>query len=386
MGDLSSTIDRDSVWRHTCDKGAEAVQYNDCFTATVTDCRPDRDQYAVILDLTEFHDGSGGQPPDRGMIDGLEVLHVYADQRQTLHVLSEPIETGRKVECVIDIKRRFMFMQHHTAEHILSGIVAARYGFTNVGFHIGAGDSLYATLDFDGEWPPADTPVLEYLANEAVWKNVPVTERPALSSDTYRSKKELEGDVRLVTVEGYDACACCGSHVRSTGEIGAIKIADAKRYKGGLRVTIVCGMRAAEDYAAKQEIIRRVCADLSVAEESLAESVRALSARLERQNAELAGLRVKLFERHIQDIERREPLTWVRWDYAERTDLPRMAAMLDGMVLLPKEDGGYYAALASKGGLAKELAAAVTGTCGGKGGGGPTLWQGSIERLPEVGT
>jgi alanyl-tRNA synthetase len=272
--------------------------------------------------------------------------------------------------------------QHHTAEHILSGIVAARYGFANVGFHIGTGDAVYATMDFNGEWPPEDTPLLEYLVNEAVWKNIPVTIRLAGPEDVYRSKIDIGGDIRLVTVEGYDACACSGSHVRFTGEIGAAKIAGVKRHKGGLRVTMYCGARALEDYAAKQGILRGLCAALSSPEESLTSRVRELSERAERQAAELSRLRMKLFERHIQSMERAEPLTWLVWEDAERADLPRMATTLDGMVLLPKEGGGYYAALASKEGYAKELAAKVCVDCNGKGGGSAALWQGTVEKLP----
>jgi alanyl-tRNA synthetase len=358
------------------------MPYASKFTAIITDCRAGGGRYGVVLDHTPFHDGTGGQPPDRGSIGGLDVLDVCPDGGKTVHTLAAALEVGRTVECVLDVRRNFLFRQHHTAEHIFSGIVAARYGFANVGFHIGAGGPVYATLDFNGEWPPGDTPVLEQLVNQAVWENVPVTERLARPDDAYRSKRPLDGGVRLVTVEGYDACACCGSHVRATGEIGAVKIAGCKRHKGGLRVTILCGARALEDYAAKQELLRGLCAGLSATEASLPDRVGELLARTEALGAEAAKLRMKLFERHIRGLERQEPLPWLVWEDAERAELAHMAAALNGMVLLPKEGGGYYAAIASENGRAKELAAGIVGSCGGKGGGGPTLWQGSIERLP----
>jgi len=358
------------------------MPYKSEFSATVLECRQEAAGYAVVLDQTLFHDGSGGQPPDGGTVGGQDVLDVYPGGVQTIHVLNAPVEPGRPVACAVDMARRLPFMQHHTAEHIFSGLVAARYGFSNVGFHIGTGASLYATLDFDGAWPVEDTPRLEYLVNQAVWKNVPVTQRLALPEDAYRSKKALDGDVRLVTVEGYDTCACCGSHVNFTGEIGAVKITGVKRYKGGLRVTILCGARALEDHAAKQETIRRLCSDLSSTEETLVGRVQELSSRAEGLGAELSRLRMRYFEQYIADIERSEPLTWLVWEEAARTDLPRMATALDGMVLLSRAEGGYYAALASKDGLAKELAAGLCDICGSKGGGSPTLWQGTLERLP----
>ncbi len=364
------------------------MEYIKEFYAVVTDCIKTDIGYSVCLDNTLFYAEGGGQPSDKGKINEIAVLDVRETHEGICHLMPEPFEKGQNVKCEIDFKRRFSFMQHHTAEHIISGLAVKKHGFKNVGFHIG---SDCTTLDFDGELTTEQVDEIEFLANQAIWENVPVTERilkpDESASFNYRSKKEISGDIRIITVEGYDTCACCGSHVMFTGEIGAVKIIDAKRYKGGIRLSIVCGAKALEDYSVKHRLVRGLCAELSSKETGLAERIKTILDQTEKQSAEISRLRMNLFRQHIKTLSFSTSFTWVLWEDANPKDLPVMATELanmagDGMVVVPRDSGGYLVAIASSSKQAKEIAAKICTAFSGKGGGSPALWQGSLEHLP----
>ena len=140
-------------------------------------------------------------------------------------------------------------MQNHSGEHIISGLVHRHFGYDNIGFHMG---SEAITMDFNGELTKENLREIEKEANEAVVKNLPILsyflEKEELKNLEYRSKIEIEGQVRIVEIPGYDKCACCAPHVKRTGEIGVIKLLSGQRYKGGTRVSMLCGFRALEDY------------------------------------------------------------------------------------------------------------------------------------------
>ncbi len=168
---------------------------------------------------------------------------------QVIHELAQPIEEGTLAEGIIDWQRRYDNMQLHTGEHILSGLVHKHFGYDNVGFHMGAEE---VTVDFNGIIEPEDLDWLEDEANQLVYANVPVKvlypSEEELRTMEYRSKKELSGLVRIVEVPGADVCACCGTHVENTGEVGIIKIRSMIHYKGGVRLSMLCGRRALLDY------------------------------------------------------------------------------------------------------------------------------------------
>ena len=364
------------------------MKYIDHFNAKVIGCEKAGAGYAVFLDHTLFYAEAGGQPSDQGTIAGINLIDLQNTSAGVAHILPSPLETGSLVECKIDFKRRFLFMQHHTAEHILSGLAGKLYGYKNVGSHIGKDCS---TADFDGELTPEQVDHLEYILNQAIWENVPVREKIIQPDENinyqYRSKSNIESDIRIITVEGYDNCACCGSHVSFTGEIGVAKLIDAKRYKGGTRISLLCGAPALRDYAKKQQLIRGLCGSLSSAESDLSIRVTDLSAQNERLSSELAQMRLRLFKQHIQNMETGSGFVWLIWQDAEKKDIPILASALaektgNGMVLLPLDPEGYYAAIASLSGKAKEIAAHISAACGGKGGGSQILWQGKLERLP----
>ena len=175
-------------------------------------------------------------------------------------------------------------MQNHCGEHIVSGIVHRIYGFNNVGFHMG---SDVITVDFDGVLTEEQLYDVEQEANEAVLRNVPVTisyrQRKSWKPWITGAKKEIEGQVRIVTIEGCDRCACCGTHVAKTGEIRLIKILSAQKYKGGVRVTMLSGEKAYADYCLKHINTLGIARLLSVKPEEAGDAV----VRLKQKNIEM---------------------------------------------------------------------------------------------------
>ena len=219
------------------------------FDADVISCISNDSGWRIVLNQTAFFPEGGGQASDTGILGEVHVLDVQEEDGQIVHYTDGSLPVGASVRGVLDWEKRFRRMQEHTGEHILSGLVHKLYGYRNVGFHLG---DETVTMDYDGELSPEQILKLEQLANEAVWKNVPVTaEYPSperLSALEYRSKLDLTENVRIVTIEGYDVCACCAPHVSHTGEIGAIKVIDSMRHRGGVRLTILCGSDALRQY------------------------------------------------------------------------------------------------------------------------------------------
>ena len=229
----------------TTEKLYEQKPYETNFVAKVLACEECGDHYEVVLDQTLFYPTGGGQPCDTGMLDGTQVRDVQARDGAIVHIVQQPMEVGADVVGTIDWKRRFDFMQQHTAEHLISGIAHTLYGVDNVGFHLGT-----ETVTVDLSLPLSDEALknVEHQANQAIWANVPVQctypREDTLELIKYRSKKEIDGPIRLVQIPGFDSCACCGTHVARTGEIGLVKICSFERFRGGVRLEIVAGQRA----------------------------------------------------------------------------------------------------------------------------------------------
>lgn len=219
----------------------EINPYLRTFTADVVEQTILEDRPAVVLSQTAFYPLGGGQEADRGKLNGTEVIDVIERQNKIYHILADDI-TESTVEGEIDWQRRYDHMQQHTGEHILSGLVLQRFGLNNVGFHIG---QQLMRVDYDGflDWP--ELLELERETNRVIGQNLTVMDDIYQEGDEeYRFKKELTGTIRIVDVPGIDRCACCGTHVKSTAEVGLLKIVEAERYKGGVRLGIVCGERA----------------------------------------------------------------------------------------------------------------------------------------------
>ena len=244
------------------------------FTARIISCEETKKGFLVVLDKTAFFPEGGGQAPDTGFIAGLRVSDVQEKDGVIYHLCDSALSAGEDVPCRIDWEPRLRRMQSHSGEHIVSGLAHRLYGCENVGFHMGE-DGM--TIDFDRELGWDELMEVEKQANEAVRKNVPIRawlpEEEELRSLDYRSKLELTENVRIVDIEGYDLCACCAPHVNCSGEIGLVKILDSQRHRGGVRITLICGEQAYEDYRAKQQSVTEISQLLSAKRDEVVPAV-----------------------------------------------------------------------------------------------------------------
>lgn len=255
--------------------------YAACFEAAVLACWEENGLYRVILDRTAFFPEQGGQYADTGTLGGAQVLDVQVKDGIITHFTDKPLGLHERVTGIIDWDKRYSRMQNHTGEHLISGIIHKKYGYDNVGFHL---NDTELTLDVNGPLTREQLMEVEDEANDAVYRNLPVMisfpEPEQLASMDYRSKLELTENVRIVTVPGVDVCACCAPHVRTTGEIGIIKILDAIHYKGGMRVTVKCGSRALRDYRELYDMTSAAANTLHIRREELGEGVDRLLAQI----------------------------------------------------------------------------------------------------------
>lgn len=275
------------------------------FTAQVLSCtwNEKKQWYGVVLDRTAFFPEGGGQYADPGELGGIPVEDVREQNGEIIHFLKKPLETGSRVEGKIDYKERFSRMQQHSGEHIVSGLVHRYYGYENVGFHLG---EFLVTMDFDGVLAMEQLAQIEYEANEAVAADLEIQvtypSKEELETLEYRSKKELSGQIRIVTVPGYDVCACCAPHVNRTGEIGIIRLVDAVRYKGGTRVSMVCGFRALQDGREKEESVRQISHLLSAKPGEVAGAVKRLQAEAQQYKEKLTRLQSRYLEQKLDEM------------------------------------------------------------------------------------
>lgn len=235
------------------------------FSARVTACEKTEDGWALCLDKTAFFPEGGGQLADTGVIGGVRVTDVQERGGEIRHYTTAPLEPGAEYDCAIDAEQRRRRMQNHSGEHVVSGITHRLHGANNVGFHMG---SEFMTIDFDKELDWEELMEIERLANEAVRDNIPIKawfpSPQELKALDYRSKLELTENVRIVEIAGIDTCACCAPHVAVTGEIGFIKVLDSMRHRGGVRVSLVCGMDALDAVRVMQDNVSAVSRVFSV--------------------------------------------------------------------------------------------------------------------------
>lgn len=311
------------------------------FSAVVTECEKCDKGYKITLDKTAFFPEGGGQSSDRGTIDNVSVFDVKIKDGIIYHYADTFIAAGKTVNCSLDKNRRFYFMQNHSGEHIVSGIVNKLYGFENVGFHLG---DDFVTLDFNGILDRNQLDEIEYIANEKIWQNVkfkayyPTKEE--LSKLEYRSKKELEGDIRIVEIENTDICACCAPHVNSACEIGVIKLLDTQKMRGGTRIFMKCGNFALNDYRQKYESIYGISCLLSAKQNETLSAVEALDLKCDNLSAENAALKSELVDFIVKETDSNDKAV-----FCDMLDIKQLQALADG---LHKTYGGIRAAFAKK--------------------------------------
>ena len=366
----------------------QALFYQDShlrqFTARVLSCTADGDGFLVTLDQTAFYPEGGGQPCDTGLLGGVAVTDVRRRDGQIVHRCAGPLTVGDTVEGAIDWERRLDLMQQHSGEHIVSGLIHATYGYDNVGFHIGH-DVI--TIDFNGELTMEQLSDIERRANEAAWANTPVPifypDLETLASLPYRSKKELTGDVRLVEFPGCDLCACCGTHVKATGEIGLIRLLSVVRFKGGVRIEMACGGRALDHTRAVWEQNRRISNLLSAKPLETAAAAGRMAHQLEQVKYRVVELENQHFTAVAQSVAGTGNV--LHFEDGLSPDGVRRLAIAMGevcggraAVFSAQESGGYAYALCETDGDLRQLSRAMNDALQGRGGGKPNFVQGSV--------
>ena len=277
------------------------LYYEDCeireFTARVTDCREENGRFLVTLDATAFYPEGGGQACDLGTLGDAQVLDVQETEGEIIHFCQKALDVGAEVAGRIDWTRRFDLMQQHTGEHIVSGIVHRRFGYHNVGFHLG---NDVVTIDFDGEITWEALQDIEAEANRAIWADLPVDcsvpSREALGHIPYRTKRALPWPVRIVAVPGVDSCACCGVHLKTTGQVGMIRFLSCVKFHQGVRIELLCGQRAYYYVNQITEQNRKISRLLSARMPETAQAVEALQKSLQEEKFRANALQSRLFD------------------------------------------------------------------------------------------
>ena len=356
------------------------------FTAKVISCEEAKDGYRVVLDQTVFFPEGGGQYADTGMLGTTEVTDVHEKDNIIYHTTKAALEVGSEVIGKINWDERFEKMQQHTGEHIVSGIVHERFGYNNVGFHLG---SDYCTMDFDGPISKEQLKEIEMAANEAVYQDLEIQilypSKDELKNMDYRSKIEIEGQVRIVEIPGYDVCACCAPHVKTTGEIGAIKLVNMVNYKGGERITMLCGRRAMRDYDKKDTMTKEISALLCAKEYEVADAVSKMKEEQTRMKSQVAELQQKLLEFQVAEIAVDKKIVTV-FDSELSGNLPRemMNKLLDKgaticAVFAGTDEEGYRYVIGSRSEDVRPISKTLNAAFQGRGGGKPEMVQGSIK-------
>ncbi|MCR5306395.1 MAG: alanyl-tRNA editing protein [Oscillospiraceae bacterium] len=274
-----------------------------CDPLRSTEKHPEGAAFAVVLDQTAFFPEGGGQTSDTGNIGSASVLDVQEVNGEIVHYTDSDLEIGSLVRGVLNWQERFRKMQNHTGEHLVSGIVHTQFGYDNVGFHLGT-DGV--TVDFSGVLSDAELRFVEYIANRVVGLNVPVTVSYPSPEECavldYRSKLELTENIRIVTIDGWDCCACCAPHVSQTGAVGGVKILSSESWKGGIRIRMLCGMDALDDYQKRCENTARISAMLSAPQLETADAVERLMQNLQHTREEAAALKHALLDLRIASL------------------------------------------------------------------------------------
>lgn len=354
------------------------------FSARVLSCEETGKGFAVTLDATAFYPEGGGQAGDTGTLGNVQVLDTRERGEQVVHICDGPLTIGEMVEGRIDYALRFHRMQQHSGEHIVSGIINRRWGYHNVGFHMGAEST---TIDFDGIIPQEALPELEGEANAAVWANIPLhiwtPGKEELPDINYRTKRALPWPVRIVEVPGYDTCACCGTHVSATGEIGIIKLFSAVNFRGGTRMEMACGKLAYDILSAAYEQNKLVSQAFSAKPMETGAAAQRMNEQLAREKYRVVGLERQIF-------------AGIAAGYAGQGNVLHFAEDLDGnglreladkiaercggraAVFCGSDEDGYAYCLAAREGDLRPFGKEMTMYLNGRGGGRPNIQQGRV--------
>ena len=354
------------------------------FTARALSCEKTKNGWEVQLDRTAFYPEGGGQPSDHGTLGGAAVSDVRERDGVIYHTCDRALEVGSQAAGTIDFQRRFDFMQQHSGEHIVSGILCGRFHCDNVGFHIG---HELVTIDFNAVLTAEDVQEVELLANQYIWEDHPIhvswPSQAELDALRYRSKKALSGAVRIVTWPEADCCACCGTHVRSSGQVGCVKLISCQKFREGVRIEMAAGGRALA-------YCNAIAQQNSQVSQLLSAKPTATAAAVERVQKELYTLRGRVTALEESDFARKAQL------YAGAGDVLLVEGAMSAesirklctavqesaggrCAVFAGGDGMYQYAVSQPDGDLRALAKEINAALNGRGGGKPGFIQGSVQ-------
>ena len=373
---------------------AEKLFYEDPFlvefTARVLSCTPDKEGFAVTLDRTAFYPEGGGQNADHGTLGGAAVTDVREKEGEVIHYCDKALSVGDTVAGAIDFARRFDLMQQHSGEHIVSGILCGRHDCDNVGFHIGHD---LVTIDFNTQLTMEELREIETLANRYIWEDHPIEvswpEPEVLAALPYRSKKALTGAVRIVTFPGADCCACCGTHVRSSGQVGMIKLLSCQKFREGVRIEMAAGGRALRYCTEVLDQNTHVSQLLSAKPLETASAVERLQKELYSLRGRVAALEEGDFARKAEHFAGKGDVLLIEGDMASESVRRLCAAVMDTCggrcaVFAGSDSQGYKYVMGQIGGDLRSLVKDLNTALNGRGGGKPHFAQGSLQASAEA--
>ncbi len=374
--------------------------YETSFKATVQSVMPGKKEGTlfVVLDQTLFFPEEGGQTPDQGFLQCIPVIDVQIDKNQVItHTLDISgtgviLHEGDAVTGQIDWDHRFSNMQNHSGEHILSGLLHTLYGYENVGFRL---SDNTVTLDTSGQLSDQQILDLERRANEVVYQNLPIyceyPDAETLAAMDYRSKKAIDGAVRIVTIEGIDRCACCAPHVRRTGEIGSIRIISVLHNKADMRLTIVCGRRAIADAQMRQAQLARISHLTNLPQESASDGVQHLLDDIAGCKEQIKALEAQYVSARVQQILQDAPSVMTKdrdlWIFESALSAGAQRSMVNQLceqdfrfvgVFAESANGGFTYIIGSRADDARTPNAALKEKLAARGGGKPMMVTGSV--------
>ena len=352
------------------------------FTARVLSCEEVKGGFAVVLDETAFYPEGGGQPADHGTLGMVRVLDVHEKGGVITHLCDGAFEPGETVRGAIDWARRFDHMQQHSGEHICSGLICERFHCDNVGFHMGAD---IVTIDFNADISWDALMEIERRANQYIYEDHPIDiqfHRGAeLDAIDYRSKKPLDGDVRIVAFPGADCCACCGTHVARSGQVGVVKFLSCQKFRDGVRIELLCGARAYRYLSATWEQNLRVAQSLSAKPTESAAAVTRMENELGALKLRAARLESQVFAQVAERLAGQRDVLLFEEDMSSDSVRKLCDAVMQTCggrcAVFAGADGGWKYAVGQVDGDLRELVKRLNAALHGRGGGKPGFAQGS---------
>ncbi len=355
------------------------------FEAVVVSCSQAKKGFEIVLDRSAFFPEGGGQAGDVGTLGDIEVTDTIEKSGEVIHKCKSAIEPGTKVVGKVNADVRLRRMQNHSGEHLIMGFIHEKLGYENVGFHLGSSE---VTLDLNGPISDEDLRECEQKANEAIARDVAITisypDSEALSAMEYRSKLEMTENVRIVTIEGIDVCACCAPHLNSTGKIGMVKVLSSESYKGGTRVHILCGLDALELFRQRMETVATLSKLLSSKPEKVTSFVEKLLAENNELKKQIADLEKQKAREIIDSLKNDGRGSFCVFTSGISRDVMREIAnhavtLTDGAAgVFGEQPDGFSYIIASQSLPLRQKAQELNKALGGKGGGSDTMIQGSV--------